>query len=144
MKILLQRTLQSILNAELAGSSMTANGNGSLLKCGISEIRATRILKTKQGALLLKFPIDSGRPAKPQLFAHYPAEEMRFLVCLGRMLVRGCTWPGAVRELVESACGHPLGTKQVTRIAAAIDEELPNYFQRELEGSHMTWSPAHA
>ena len=141
MKLFLQRTLQAILEAELAFSQdgvQEANGGFE----GDAAVARKRNLKTILGPVTLQLPANGRVRFLPPLFRRYPTRELDFLCWLGRMLVRGCAAPGTIQDMVERLCGHPFDTSQVAAISAAIEQELSRYFQRERErglGSATPW-----
>lgn len=135
MKTLLHRTLQAILDAEVTALSDAADGHGSPLRSlfGTGEKRR---LTTRLGVITLRLP-ESGRVRYlSPLFARYGQNETSFLLLLGRVIVRGWAAPAVVQDFTDRLCGHRFAAEQVQRVAAEIDRELPNFFQREFDREH--------
>lgn len=132
MITLLQHTLQSILDAELAAVLDPARAPGSLPLFELAHPPEQRELVTKLGTITLRLPHVEGTPCPSQLFERYAARETSFLLLLGRVVVHGRVLHGTVREMGEMLCGRPFPPEQIATIAAAIGRELADYLKREL------------
>ena len=133
MKILLQQTIQAIVNANNAAAVEPSHRNKASPRLDDSTVTTRRTLMTKLGSITLRMPVTGGVPFLPQLLARYSAGELNFLLLLGRMSVRGRASAGIVREMVERLCGHRLEAERLAEIGAAVEHELANCLQRELE-----------
>lgn len=135
MKLLVQRTLQAILDAEAAFAADAVEEWGAPPYSDGAHA-ARRRVKTCLGTITLQLRTVECVRFVAELLDRYGTSERDFLVLLGRTLARGYATPKTVREMAETLCGHPFDSGQLATIAVAIEEQLPDYFQREFERGH--------
>lgn len=134
MLILLQKTMQAILNAEIAPYSESKPSALVGAEPHAAPKLARRRLHTRLGLIRLRLPVSQGAAAVRSLFTRYSASETNFLLLLGRIIARARATPETVRDMAQRLCGHDFDNGRVATIVAAIDRELADYLRRELEG----------
>lgn len=133
MKLFFQRTLQAIVDAELAATSDLTHLRRTLSRTTPQPNYLSQQLRTRLGPITIRMPVIYGLPNLSRLLARYSESEVNFLLLLGRILVRGRASPATVRAMAERLCGRNLDRTRVIEIAAVIDDEIPKYLRRELE-----------
>lgn len=138
MKLFFQRTLQAILDVEIAAGSNLPHGSGTLPLSERPEPKTQWQLMTRLGSVTLWLPFCESSPFMSQLFARYAARETNFLLLLGRVLARGRASPVTVREMAETLCGHGFEPPRIASMVEVMEGELQTYLTRELE-LHRAW-----
>ena len=130
MKQLLQSTIQAVVWAERPDTTQGMPERPSVAQ---PEAPAQRRLKTRLGTITLQLPLIDGAPFSSRLFVRYAAVETSFLLLVGRIVARGRAAPETVRHIAENLCGHPFPAQRIAEITQAIDDELPQYLEQEVE-----------
>lgn len=133
MKSLLQQTMQSILNAGVAAASGPGAGESAQFQFDLYDRCVARRLRTKLGWVTVWMPVTSCFSCVTGLFSRYAASEMKFLLLLGRIIVRGRASPVTVRGMAEQMCGCQLEGACLDAVVAGIDRDVTRYIARDME-----------
>lgn len=133
MKKIYQTTLQALLDAAAGGYSQASASEGApAARHGVLP-GASRTLVTKLGSLTLRVPAAASDDFVSEFFLRYQMNEMKILLLIGRILVRGRAVPATVSDLAGMLCAGFLDAAQIGEIAARINAGLPAYFEWEQE-----------
>jgi hypothetical protein len=132
VKILLQRTLQTILDLEFGDVSLID------LPAGPSAIPARHFFpfSTRFGSINLGLPAIGRRRPATNLFARYPQRESLLVFELKRLVMQGVAGMHAARAMAEELCGHRFSPGGASQLATALERELALHYRRQLETEH--------
>ena len=125
MRTLLQRTLQAVLDAEIAT-------NGTIERGTVAETVDARTLITRLGPIRLRAPLRN-TTIMSGLGRRFTAAETSLLLLLGRLIIRAEATPETVRDIAERLSGHAFEASRLARIILAVDHALADYLRREFE-----------
>lgn len=129
-QILLQRMIQSILNAEFLEAVPRRSPVWGAVR---PKSHSRQALITRLGPVELHVPRLGAQPFATRIFARYLRIETSFLSALDAMVVRGTFSLQTLQAMATALCGHSFSLDTLGKISAEIDGELARYFRRQLE-----------
>ena len=132
-----QRLLEELLNAAMRGEVSEQLGaqrhERNPRRQGWRNGSKPRKLKTRAGELELRVPqVRHCEPCHPSMFARWQRSGRALLVACAEMYFQGVS-ARRVRQVLAQMCGCEVSAMTVSRVAAELDEKLPEFRGRRLE-----------
>ena len=133
LKTIVEETLQQVLEAEMDEALRASKGERTAGRLGYRAGYYNRMLVTRVGHIELRVPQDrQGRFRTEVLEQRYQRSEKALVAAMLEMYVQGVS-TRKVKTITEELCGHEFSSASVSRIVAALDEELERFAGRRLE-----------
>jgi putative transposase len=126
MKILLQKLLQEVLEAEMETALQAGKNERTRGRLGYRSGHYPRTLVTRVGKLELKVPQDRQGRFSTELFERYQRSEKALVAALMQMYVQGVS-TRRVKTITEELCGHEFSASAISELNVKMDEELRRF-----------------
>jgi putative transposase len=131
LRDLVQRTVQQVLEAEMASFLGAENYQRNEARRGWRNGYKQRTLKTRVGELELMVPKDRDGQFQTELFERYQRSEKAFVLALLQMYVEGVS-TRKVSAITEALCGLEVSKSQVSALTQKLDAEVAEWRGRPL------------
>jgi putative transposase len=124
----LQQTLETEMDEALGAEKSERTPN----RLGYRSGYYGRTLVTRVGRIELRVPQDRQGRFRTEVFERYQRSEKALTAAMMQMYLQGVS-TRKVKAITEELCGHEFSSASVSRILAALDEELERFSRRRLE-----------
>jgi putative transposase len=124
----LQQTLEMEMDEALGAEKSERTPN----RLGYRSGYYGRTLTTRVGRIELRVPQDRQGRFRTEVFERYQRSEKALTAAMMQMYLQGVS-TRKVKAITEELCGHEFSSASVSRIVAALDEELERFSRRRLE-----------
>jgi putative transposase len=124
----LQQTLETEMDEALGAEKSERTPN----RLGYRSGYYGRSLVTRVGRIELRVPQDRQGRFRTEVFERYQRSEKALTAAMMQMYLQGVS-TRKVKAITEELCGHEFSSASVSRIVAALDEELERFSRRRLE-----------
>jgi putative transposase len=124
----LQQTLEVEMDEALGAEKSERTPN----RLGYRSGYYSRTLITRVGKIELRVPQDRQGRFRTAVFERYQRSEKALLAAMMQMYLQGVS-TRKVKAITEELCGHEFSSASISRIVAALDEELERFSRRRLE-----------
>jgi putative transposase len=132
LKSIVSEALQQTLEAEMDEALGAEKGERTPNRVGYRSGYYGRTLVTRVGKIELRVPQDRQGRFRTEVFERYQRSEKALTAAMMQMYLQGVS-TRKVKAITEELCGHEFSSATISRIVAALDEELEHFSRRRLE-----------
>jgi putative transposase len=132
LKSIVSEALQQTLEAEMDEALGAEKSERTPNRVGYRSGYYGRTLITRVGKIELRVPQDRQGRFRTEVFERYQRSEKALTAAMMQMYVQGVS-TRKVKAITEELCGHEFSSASISRIVAALDEELERFSRRRLE-----------
>lgn len=132
LKSIISEALQQVLEAEMDETLGAEKSERTPNRMGYRSGYYGRGLVTRVGKIELRVPQDRQGRFRTEVFERYQRSEKALTAAMMQMYLQGVS-TRKVKAITEELCGHEFSSASVSRIVAALDEELERFSRRRLE-----------
>ena len=132
LKTIISEALQQALEAEMDETVGAEKSERTPNRMGYRSGYYGRSLVTRVGKIELRVPQDRQGRFRTEVFERYQRSEKALTAALMQMYLQGVS-TRKVKAITEELCGHEFSSASISRIVAALDEELEHFSRRRLE-----------
>jgi putative transposase len=123
LKSIVSEALQQTLEAEMDEALGAGKSERTPHRVGYRSGYYGRTLITRVGKIELRVPQDRQGRFRTEVFERYQRSEKALTAAMMQMYLQGVS-TRKVKAITEELCGHEFSSASVSRIVAALDEEL--------------------
>jgi putative transposase len=131
-KSVVTEVFQQVLEAEMDEALGAEKSERTPGRLGYRSGYYGRTLITRVGKIELRVPQDRQGRFRTEMFERYQRSEKALTAAMMQMYVQGVS-TRKVKAITEELCGHEFSSASISRIVAALDEELERFSRRRLE-----------
>lgn len=131
LKAIVAEALQQTLEAEMDETLGAEKSERSPNRVGYRSGYYGRSLITRVGKVELQVPQDRQGRFRTEVFERYQRSEKALTAAMMQMYLQGVS-TRKVKAITEELCGHEFSSASISRIVAALDEELERFSGRRL------------
>ena len=131
-KTMIGESLQQVLEAEMDETLGAEKSERTPNRLGYRSGSYGRSLVTRVGKIELRAPQDRQGRFRTEVFERYQRSEKALTSAMMEMYLQGVS-TRKVKAITEELCGHEFSSATISRIVAALDEELERFSRRRLE-----------
>jgi putative transposase len=131
-KTMIGESLQQVLEAEMDETLGAEKSERTPNRLGYRSGSYGRSLVTRVGKIELRVPQDRQGRFRTEVFERYQRSEKALTAAMMQMYLQGVS-TRKVKAITEELCGHEFSSATISRIVAALDEELERFSRRRLE-----------
>jgi putative transposase len=135
LKSIVNEALQQTLEAEMDEALGAEKSERTPNRMGYRSGYYGRTLITRVGKIELRVPQDRQGRFRTEMFERYQRSEKALTAAMMQMYLQGVT-TRKVKAITEELCGHEFSSATISRIVAALDEELERFSRRRLEDDY--------
>ena len=132
LKSIVSEALQQTLEAEMDEALGAEKSERTPNRVGYRSGYYGRTLVTRVGKIELRVPQDRQGRFRTEVFERYQRSEKALTAAMMQMYLQGVS-TRKVKAITEELCGHEFSSATISRIVAALDEELERFSRRRLE-----------
>jgi putative transposase len=132
LKTIVSEALQQALEAEMDETVGAEKSERTPNRMGYRSGYYGRSLVTRVGKIELRVPQDRQGRFRTEMFERYQRSEKALTAAMMQMYLQGVS-TRKVKAITEELCGHEFSSASISRIVAALDEELERFSRRRLE-----------
>jgi transposase-like protein len=132
LKSIVTEALQQTLEAEMDETLGAEKSERTPNRVGYRSGYYGRTLITRIGKIELRVPQDRQGRFRTEVFERYQRSEKALTAAMMQMYLQGVS-TRKVKAITEELCGYEFSSASVSRIVAALDEELDRFARRRLE-----------
>jgi transposase-like protein len=132
LKSIVTEALQQTLEAEMDEELGAEKSERTPSRVGYRSGYYGRTLITRVGKIELRVPQDRQGRFRTEVFERYQRSEKALTAAMMQMYLQGVS-TRKVKAITEELCGHEFSSASISRIVAALDEELERFSRRRLE-----------
>jgi putative transposase len=132
LKSIVGEALQQTLEAEMDEALGAEKSERTSNRVGYRSGYYGRTLITRVGKIELRVPQDRQGRFRTEVFERYQRSEKALTAAMMQMYLQGVS-TRKVKAITEELCGHEFSSASISRIVAALDEELERFSRRRLE-----------
>ena len=132
LKSIVAEALQQTLEAEMDEALGAEKSERTTNRVGYRSGYYGRTLVTRVGKIELRVPQDRQGRFRTEVFERYQRSEKALTAAMMQMYLQGVS-TRKVKAITEELCGHEFSSASISRIVAALDEELEQFSRRRLE-----------
>jgi putative transposase len=132
LKSIVAEALQQTLEAEMDETLGAEKSERTTNRVGYRSGYYGRTLVTRVGKIELRVPQDRQGRFRTEVFERYQRSEKALTAAMMQMYLQGVS-TRKVKAITEELCGHEFSSASISRIVAALDEELEQFSRRRLE-----------
>jgi putative transposase len=132
LKSIVTEVLQQMLEAEMDEALGAEKSERTPNRIGYRSGYYGRTLITRVGKIELRVPQDRQGRFRTEVFERYQRSEKALTAAMMQMYLQGVS-TRKVKAITEELCGHEFSSASISRIVAALDEELERFSRRRLE-----------
>jgi putative transposase len=132
LKSIVAEALQQTLEAEMDETLGAEKSERTTNRVGYRSGYYGRTLVTRVGKIELRVPQDRQGRFRTEVFERYQRSEKALTAAMMQMYLQGVS-TRKVKAITEELCGHEFSSAGISRIVAALDEELEQFSRRRLE-----------
>jgi putative transposase len=132
LKSIVSEALQQTLEVEMDEALGAEKSERTPNRVGYRSGYYGRTLITRVGKIELRVPQDRQGRFRTEVFERYQRSEKALTAAMMQMYLQGVS-TRKVKAITEELCGHEFSSASVSRIVAALDEELERFSRRRLE-----------
>ena len=132
LKSIVSEALQQTLEAEMDEALGAEKSERTPNRVGYRSGYYGRTLVTRVGKIELRVPQDRQGRFRTEVFERYQRSEKALTAAMMQMYLQGVS-TRKVKAITEELCGHEFRSATISRIVAALDEELERFSRRRLE-----------
>ena len=132
LKSIVAEALQQTLEAEMDEALGAEKSERTSNRVGYRSGYYGRTLITRVGKIELRVPQDRQGRFRTEVFERYQRSEKALTAAMMQMYLQGVS-TRKVKAITEELCGHEFSSASISRIVAALDEELERFTRRRLE-----------
>lgn len=132
LKSIVSEALQQTLEAEMDEALGAEKSERTPNRVGYRSGYYGRTLITRVGKIELRVPQDRRGRFPTEVFERYQRSEKALTAAMMQMYLQGVS-TRKVKAITEELCGHEFSSATISRIVAALDEELERFSRRRLE-----------
>ena len=132
LKSMVSEALQQTLEVEMDEALGAEKSERTPHRMGYRSGYYGRTLITRVGKIELRVPQDRQGRFRTEVFERYQRSEKALTAAMMQMYLQGVS-TRKVKAITEELCGHEFSSASVSRIVAALDEELERFSRRRLE-----------
>jgi putative transposase len=132
LKSIVSEALQQTLEAEMDEALGAEKSERTPNRVGYRSGYYGRTLITRVGKIELRVPQDRQGRFRTEVFERYQRSEKALTAAMMQMYLQGVS-TRKVKAITEELCGHEFSSATISRIVAALDEELERFSRRRLE-----------
>ena len=132
LKSIVTEALQQTLEAEMDETLGAEKSERTPNRVGYRSGYYGRNLITRIGKIELRVPQDRQGRFRTEVFERYQRSEKALMAAMMQMYLQGVS-TRKVKAITEELCGYEFSSASVSRIVAALDEELERFSRRRLE-----------
>jgi putative transposase len=132
LRSIVSEALQQTLEAEMDEALGAEKSERTPNRVGYRSGYYGRTLITRVGKIELRVPQDRQGRFRTEVFERYQRSEKALTAAMMQMYLQGVS-TRKVKAITEELCGHEFSSASVSRIVAALDEELERFSRRRLE-----------
>jgi putative transposase len=135
LKSIVNEALQQTLEAEMDEALGAEKSERTPNRMGYRSGYYGRTLITRVGKIELRVPQDRQGRFRTEMFERYQRSEKALTAAMMQMYLQGVS-TRKVKAITEELCGHEFSSATISRIVAALDEELERFSRRRLEDDY--------
>jgi putative transposase len=135
LKSIVNEALQQTLEAEMDEALGAEKSERTPNRVGYRSGYYGRTLITRVGKIELRVPQDRQGRFRTEMFERYQRSEKALTAAMMQMYLQGVS-TRKVKAITEELCGHEFSSATISRIVAALDEELERFSRRRLEDDY--------
>jgi putative transposase len=135
LKSIVSEALQQTLEAEMDEALGAEKSERTPNRMGYRSGYYGRTLITRVGKIELRVPQDRQGRFRTEMFERYQRSEKALTAAMMQMYLQGVS-TRKVKAITEELCGHEFSSATISRIVAALDEELERFSRRRLEDDY--------
>ena len=135
LKSIVSEALQQTLEAEMDEALGAEKSERTPNRVGYRSGYYGRTLVTRVGKIELRVPQDRQGRFRTEVFERYQRSEKALTAAMMQMYLQGVS-TRKVKAITEELCGHEFSSATISRIVAALDEELERFSRRRLEDDY--------
>jgi putative transposase len=132
LKSIVSEALQQTLEAEMDEALGAEKSERTPNRVGYRSGYYGRTLITRVGKIELRVPQDRQGRFRTEVFERYQRSEKALTAAMMQMYLQGVS-TRKVKVITEELCGQEFSSATISRIVAALDEELERFSRRRLE-----------
>jgi putative transposase len=132
LKSIVAEALQQTLEAEMDETLGAEKSERTANRVGYRSGYYGRHLITRIGKIELRVPQDRQGRFRTEVFERYQRSEKALTAAMMQMYLQGVS-TRKVKAITEELCGYEFSSASISRIVAALDEELERFSRRRLE-----------
>lgn len=132
LKSIVSEALQQTLEAEMDEALGAEKSERTPNRVGYRSGYYGRTLVTRVGKIELRVPQDRQGRFRTEVFERYQRSEKALTAAMMQMYLQGVS-TRKVKAITEELCGLEFSSATISRIVAALDEELERFSRRRLE-----------
>jgi transposase-like protein len=132
LKSIVSEALQQTLEAEMDEALGAEKSERTPNRVGYRSGYYGRTLVTRVGKIEVRVPQDRQDRFRTEVFERYQRSEKALTAAMMQMYLQGVS-TRKVKAITEELCGHEFSSATISRIVAALDEELERFSRRRLE-----------